>query len=1148
MPTQEALAALRAPSQGSPTQNALTALRSQRERPTANREEEGGGWPLFALTGANAPTEGLATAPINANQQRAVRAAATETRNAMQALNQQGLGEEFQQFKEDREPGLMSTLSQPIFDAISISQYATAGAAQEYYRTGSTWEAFKQAAVEIENALPILENEMARRLSWTDVLREVGQGEGIRWLDPNDDYGRYTSAAAGFLLDILADPLTYVSGAGVLKAVKGSALGVETAAQLAKARTAFRATELGESAENTVRLLQRSIARRFVPDADLKRLQKDVAEGRRTLDELLPAGADEQGYYDKLRLARDQAEATYMNMSHDVTETARRLFANTTETEQRLIQQGLANPQWLKRQAEALVRAGEIPANRVDDIVAKAEAFKAEFDAMAKIEVSNDIIDPAWLRDNYFYGVTPTTKRSMRASDKLMAERGVAKRVEEDPIQQALGLGKDPSFTKPKSYASVEERIQAGLPTELNAGLAYVRRGFLHARAMANKHLVDAVIEDPSISRRVTEELSDDALAAFKEKGYDVFTTNFRGDKVQYLMPKEMVDALGQARKSFAQPDELARVVKAFDWFHNTWKGYAVLSPGFHMRNNFSNFFQNWLAGVGNPVGHTQGIFTTANIPAFMRRATSRAMGKEDARVANMARLNWAALQMQMGDGGLAKATDGFKAWVANMLGVKSLDEKTLADLKMPAIKVNGKDLSPAEVMQLAKDYGVLNRGWLGSDVTEDLEQQLLRTMEGRTVKQSRKAARRAEASRLRVEQFTEEGGKRLVFRDGTREVGQARLLGSNIVEIKGEMGQYGRQMIAESTKRGGRTVSTSTGVDESLLKDMGMEVFGSPGTKGRGTLYQWPQARLNDLEQGTMDLYRLDPGGDGLDRLQHALGPHSTMMKANRAMGRVVENQARLAHFMDRLIKGASPDEAALSVKKWLFDYNELAPFEKEVLKRVAPFYTWSRKNIPLMFHALMTDPGRMAKVPKAINAIESLTPEWEGLTTPDYFSEINAVRLPLLTNGKPTYINPNLPFSDLNRLNWQDTVSSLNPFIKGAVEYMTGYDLFRQRSIESFPGEPGALLGALGLSGNDEQALTTLLPPLGKAARMADKVRQGELPQQLLTEVAGIKLIGQDEKREARNRIFRDRSATRDFKRLQQRRAGGDQDRIVR
>lgn len=56
--------------------------------------------------------------------------------------------------------------------------------------------------------------------------------------------------------------------------------------------------------------------------------------------------------------------------------------------------------------------------------------------------------------------------------------------------------------------------------------------------------------------------------------------------------------------------------------------------------------------------------------------------------------------------------------------------------------------------------------------------------------------------------------------------------------------------------------------------------------------------------------------------------------------MGNFIEDNAKLAHFVDKIQKGNSIEEAALSVKKYLFDYGSLTDFEKNTLRRVIPFY----------------------------------------------------------------------------------------------------------------------------------------------------------------------------------------------------------------
>lgn len=112
------------------------------------------------------------------------------------------------------------------------------------------------------------------------------------------------------------------------------------------------------------------------------------------------------------------------------------------------------------------------------------------------------------------------------------------------------------------------------------------------------------------------------------------------------------------------------------------------------------------------------------------------------------------------------------------------------------------------------------------------------------------------------------------------------------------------------------------------------------------------------------------------------------TIRKASEAR----ENWARMTNFIDSMEKIAYAKnikftgknareklakvaiEAGKRVRKFNIDYGDLTPFEKNVGKRVLPFYTWMRKSTPLLLESLFFEPGKFAKIPKAKRAIESI------------------------------------------------------------------------------------------------------------------------------------------------------------------------------
>src|SRR3990167_5934575 len=99
-------------------------------------------------------------------------------------------------------------------------------------------------------------------------------------------------------------------------------------------------------------------------------------------------------------------------------------------------------------------------------------------------------------------------------------------------------------------------------------------------------------------------------------------------------------------------------------------------------------------------------------------------------------------------------------------------------------------------------------------------------------------------------------------------------------------------------------------------------------------------------------------------------LSPAGRLMRAPREIGRFIENNARIAHFADRIAKGDGMLDASLSVKKHLFNYNELTPFERKVMVRVIPFYRFISNNLPLQLQFAAKQPGKFGAMIRALKA----------------------------------------------------------------------------------------------------------------------------------------------------------------------------------
>jgi len=154
--------------------------------------------------------------------------------------------------------------------------------------------------------------------------------------------------------------------------------------------------------------------------------------------------------------------------------------------------------------------------------------------------------------------------------------------------------------------------------------------------------------------------------------------------------------------------------------------------------------------------------------------------------------------------------------------------------------------------------------------------------------------------------------------------------------------------------------------------------------------------------------------------------------MKLGRKFGTAIEDNSRFAVFIDQLAKGKSPKDASRTVRKYLFDYDELTDFERKVMKRVIPFYTWTRKNAPLQIESLVTQPRKYQAYVKALRAFDEEETIEERMAKPEYFNKMLYVKSPFKSkSGKPLHMSIDLPPLELNRVfDTHQLLSSATPF----------------------------------------------------------------------------------------------------------------------
>lgn len=115
---------------------------------------------------------------------------------------------------------------------------------------------------------------------------------------------------------------------------------------------------------------------------------------------------------------------------------------------------------------------------------------------------------------------------------------------------------------------------------------------------------------------------------------------------------------------------------------------------------------------------------------------------------------------------------------------------------------------------------------------------------------------------------------------------------------------------------------------------------------------------------------------------------------RARTALGNFTEGRddfVRIAHALHLLETknyrnlDEAFDNVAATLRKAHPDGTDLTPFERNFMRRIFPFYSWTRKAIPLIIENLLLHPGRFNAYPKAMyNFAQSMGVDLESLSEP--------------------------------------------------------------------------------------------------------------------------------------------------------------------
>ena len=186
-----------------------------------------------------------------------------------------------------------------------------------------------------------------------------------------------------------------------------------------------------------------------------------------------------------------------------------------------------------------------------------------------------------------------------------------------------------------------------------------------------------------------------------------------------------------------------------------------------------------------------------------------------------------------------------------------------------------------------------------------------------------------------------------------------------------------------------------------------------------------------------------------------------------------MTEDYARAMLYINGRKLGHSPEATQQLVNKALFDYGRgLSGVEKNVIRRIVPFYTFQRFALPLVFQTAATKPGVALTTDKTFKLFEKLLISGDSLSPSEQeiFGDSFLVSQPRVyrgfdKEGKATFnvLNSLTPLDVINLLEYnkdgslniqrsaeKGVLATLTPFIKVPLESIIDKNFFTGKTLQ--------------------------------------------------------------------------------------------------
>jgi len=205
---------------------------------------------------------------------------------------------------------------------------------------------------------------------------------------------------------------------------------------------------------------------------------------------------------------------------------------------------------------------------------------------------------------------------------------------------------------------------------------------------------------------------------------------------------------------------------------------------------------------------------------------------------------------------------------------------------------------------------------------------------------------------------------------------------------------------------------------------------------------------------------------------------PFQLVGNVGRRVGNTIESNSKMGHFIHEIERNSLDYVTAQnSVMATLFNYGDLTPFESSTMKRIMPWYTWSRKAVPSMVSAVFMNPKKVNSMGRFLDEFDKQNKaEWGDLPNellPQYLRDTLNVtwRVDEDGNREMFILDGWLPLAEVNKLDGLLRMSpkkfgkrlsaELSPLIKNPFELLFNRALFFDKEIEQFENQRVSWMG---------------------------------------------------------------------------------------